>query len=101
MRYRIVEKENDSFAVVTEDGGYTFLFQENGNWVSEYYQNRLFNGSYEVVMEYLQEGNMYRKEWTENPSAEILIKDALNWLVISTTDVNFEESNDIWTDLFL
>jgi hypothetical protein len=99
MKYRIInDGEEGEFIVLTEDGGCVAIHHNGDNIVSTYYQKRLtdIENPNEVWNE-LAEGKIYLKDWDIEPTREIIIKDALDWLVCPAPK-KFIEDNSIFNN---
>lgn len=100
MKYRILEHSDTDFDIITEDGGIASIWQFAGIYKANYYQRRLTEiNPDEDVWEQLGEGKVYYKEWYTNPSKHEVISDALRWLVVSSTPINWEIDNSLFIQI--
>jgi len=72
-----------------QDGGVANIYHNGKNFITEYYQNRCTEK--EVDWEKLAEGKKYLTDWDAQilDVNEEMIKDALDWLFVSTQDFEF------------
>lgn len=101
MKYRIIQ-DQDSITILVEDGGVaTIDFIESG-YRTEYYQNRIDEsvGS-DDIWEVLAEGEMYiSDDWTDpSVNVEMLIQEALAWLVFPSPQEGWERDDTIWSNI--
>lgn len=100
MKYRILEYSHTDFNLITEDGGLAFIYHNGDNYITEYYQNRLTEiDENEDIWEQLGEGKVYYKEWSKEYDKQSAINDALNWLVVSSTPINWEIDNSLFIQI--
>lgn len=101
MKYRLINSEVDeSFDIITENGGVVSHHHNGVNWVSTYYQCKLIDfSSEEYVWDKLSEEKVYLTDWEVEPSKDEMIKYSLEWLVYPTPD-NWEIDDELFLDYF-
>jgi len=101
MKYRIIVINNTDFDIITEDGGVASVYYNEEALVTNYYQTRLTDIKGVNVWDELAEGKVYVKEWDEDtrPEDEVIIRDALNWLVIPSPS-EWEYDNTLFSNIF-
>lgn len=103
MKYRVVKsKVDESFDVVTEDGGVSYHYHSGANWVSNYYSGRLTSmtrGDEEWWIE-IQDWGIYIHDWEEGmDDIKAIINAALDWLVFPAPAEGWEQDDSIWSQL--
>ena len=100
MKYRIIEYSNTDFDLITEDGGVASIYHNGDNFISNYYQTRLTEiDENEDIWEQLGEGKVYCKDWSQEDNKQSMINDALSWLVVSSTPINWEIDNSLFIQI--
>ena len=97
MKYRINQHDEMEFDVIVEDGGVVSVYHNDENQVSMYYQDRLTEDmNHDEIWETLGEGKAYMKDWPEGTSRDVIIMDALNWLVLPAPAEGWFIDETIW-----
>lgn len=101
MKYRINNSyEDQSFDIITEDGGIASVYHNGDNTVTNYYQSRLTDIDINnYLWDELSSSKVYCKDWDTAPSTDEVIKDALDWLVCPSPQY-WELDNTIFEDVF-
>jgi hypothetical protein len=101
MKYRVCNsKVDESFDIITEDGGVVSVYHNGDNWVSTYYQYRLTDCVPDDYMwDKLSEYKVYIKDWESESTKEEMIKDALDWLVYPSPNT-WEIDDDLYLEFF-
>jgi hypothetical protein len=100
MKYRILEISNTDFDIITQDGGFASIHFNGDNYITDYYQTRLTEIDLnDELWEQMAEGKIYHKDWDTASSKEQMINDALNWLVVANTPINWELDNTLFTQI--
>jgi hypothetical protein len=101
MKYRVSNsKVDESFDIITENGGVVSVHHNGENWVSTYYQNRLTDCTHDdYVWDKLSENKVYLQDWEGEPTKAEMIQDALDWLVFPKPD-KWEIDNRIFKEIF-
>lgn len=100
MKYRVINKSHDeSFYIITEDGGVAYFYHNGKDFSTVYYQNRLTDcdPAKGDIYEQLSEGKSYYKDWEGEPTRWQVIQDALQWLVFPAP-TKWEQDATLWTD---
>lgn len=98
IKYRVVFDAEDEGFVLVEDGGVaSWHWSKNGYILMEYCQSRITEETTRDSMwDELAEGKQYCKEFPEDTSNEVLIEDALEWLVCGYSSEDFEVDESIF-----
>lgn len=97
MKYRINQTNEMEFDIIVEDGGVVAVHHNDENLVSTYYQTRISNDvDPDEIWETLAEGKAYMKDWPEGTSRDVIIMDALNWLVLPAPAEGWFIDDTIW-----
>jgi hypothetical protein len=97
MKYRINEINEMEFDVISEDGGVVSIYHNDENQVSMYYQDRITEDmDPDEIWETLAEGKAYLKDWPDGTSRDVIIMDALNWLVLPAPAEGWFIDESIW-----
>ena len=101
MRYRVIDsKVDESFDIITENGGVVSIHHNGENWVSSYYQSKLTEcKSDDYIWDILSDSKIYVYDWESEPTKEDIIKDALDWLVFPKPE-SWEIDNDLFLEFF-
>ena len=100
MKYRIIKTSITDFDIITEDGGVASVHHNGENLCTNYYQSRLTDiDCDDDIWEQLSEGKIYHKDWTKNESNQEIITDALNWLVVTSTPMNWDIDNSLYNQI--
>lgn len=101
MRYRvIISSVDESFDIITENGGVAYFHYADNNFVTKYFERSLrdcTNSNY--VWDELSEGKAYTKDWEGAPTFNEVVKDALGWLVFPEPET-WEHDENLWTEFF-
>lgn len=86
MKYRVIKsKVDESFDIVTEDGGVAYVYHNGEHYVTTYFSRRLTdlsNPNKSWWDELTDIGRTNLKDWDkDHQDIEAIIKDALEWLV--------------------
>lgn len=98
MKYR-VHTHHEGFDVITEDGGLVAFYDFEGDYHSDYYQERLTSvkeGDY--VWDVMSNSKTYYRDWNERPTDEQVIADALDWLVFPQP-ASWERDDSLFTHI--
>lgn len=101
MKYRVINKTHDeSFDIITEDGGVAYFYHNGKDFSTVYYSTRLTdcNPANGDIYEQLSVGKSYYKDWEGEPTRWEVIQDALQWLVFPAP-AKWEQDATLWTDL--
>jgi hypothetical protein len=104
MKYRINQSSVDeSFDLITEDGGVAVFYHNTENYVTNYYAKRLSecNPANNVWGE-LSEGKslLVYTHRQEDPTVSEVIKDMLDWLVCPPPAEGWQQDDTIWAEFF-
>jgi len=103
MKYRVIKSNVDeSFDVITEDGGCTYIYYGDSRWVSNYYKGRIgdLKGREEEFWMELQDMGLYVNTWEDKePTEEELIQDALDWMVFPSPS-SWEVDEALFDNIF-
>ena len=103
MKYKIFHHSDNSYDIITEDGGVAAFYHNDENYVTHYYQGRLTDCKPEgPLWDQLSESKVYIKDWegSDEPTEEEVIKDALEWLVFPAPAEGWELDQSIWSEFF-
>jgi hypothetical protein len=103
MKYKIYHRTDNSYDIITEDGGVAAFYHNDENYVTHYYQGRLTDCNPEgSLWDELSQSKVYIKDWedSDEPPKEEVIKDALEWLVFPAPAEGWELDQDIWNEFF-
>jgi hypothetical protein len=97
MKYNVIKAGESEFDVVTQDGGVAsirFMYEDTREATTDYYQSRITNEkTWEEVWTNLGLDKMYYNDWTKSQSdMDVLINEALNWLVVGETNWELDET---------
>jgi hypothetical protein len=101
MKYRIHKSlVDESFDVITEDGGIASVYHNGENITTNYYQLRLTDiDKDEYLWDALSCAKIYYRDWDDGVGNDEIVNDALNWLVFPSPK-NWELDNTIFQDIF-
>jgi hypothetical protein len=105
IKFRVIKEDNDEYVILVEDGGVAATHHNGMNLVTTYYQNRITRETDpDGIWDELAEGKAYIRDWpfTEvgPPELEMIIQDALDWLVVSPDkQITFVPDEKIWTEI--
>ncbi len=101
IKYRVVFDGNDQGFVLVEDGGVaSWHLSDNDYMLMEYCQDRITEETTRDSMwGELAEGKQYCKEFPVDISVDILVKGALEWLVLNTGIADFEIDESIFPNI--
>jgi len=98
MKYRLIKRGKNDVDVITEDGGIACIYHNEENMVTMYYQMNLNEvDPKEELWEQLGYSKAYIKDWEDDMEVEVLIKNALNWLVFPEPQ-SWEIDNSIFSN---
>jgi hypothetical protein len=103
MKYKIFHHSDNSYDVITEDGGVAAFYHNDECFVTHYYQGRLTDCNPEgSLWDQLSESKVYINDWegSDEPTEEEVVKDALEWLVFPAPAEGWELDQSIWNEFF-
>jgi hypothetical protein len=103
MKYKIYHRIDNSYDIITEDGGVAVFYHNQENYVTHYYERSLSEcNPADHVWDELSEGKIYINDWegSDEPAEEEVIKDALEWLVFPAPAEGWELDQSIWSEFF-
>lgn len=102
MKYRINQSSVDeSFDIITEDGGVAVFYHNQENYVTHYYQRSLSEcNPANYVWDELSEGKVFITDWEGDPKVSEVIKDMLDWLVCPPPAEGWQQDDTIWAEFF-
>jgi hypothetical protein len=99
MKYRVHKSTVDeSFDVITEDGGIASVYYNDFNLVTNYYEanlNEINKDNY--LWDELSNARIYCHDWEEGVTNQEVIQDALDWL--NSQVETWELDNTIYQDV--
>jgi hypothetical protein len=102
MKYRVIRSTVDeSFDVITEDGGASYHYHNGEHWVSNYYEGRLINRKSSDLDWWieLQDEGMYVHDWdVDMDNMHTIVVAALEWLAFPHPD-KWELDNSIFNNI--
>lgn len=105
IKFRVIKEDDYDYVILVEDGGVAATHHTGTNLVTTYYQNRITRETDpDGIWDELGEGKAYVREWPFNqigqPELEMIIQDALDWLVVSPDkQITFVPDEKIWTKI--
>ena len=101
IKYRVVFNAEAEGFVIVEDGGVaSWHYSDNGYILIEYCQSRITeNTTYDTMWDELADSKQYCNEFPEGTSNEVLIADALEWLVCEYDIEDFEVDETIFPNI--
>jgi hypothetical protein len=101
MKYKIFHHSDNSYDIITEDGGVAAFYHNQENYVTHYYQRSLSEcNPANYVWDELSEGKIYINDWEGDPKVSEVIADALEWLMFPAPTEGWELDQSIWNDFF-
>jgi hypothetical protein len=100
MKYRVHKsKVDESFDIITEDGGIASVYHNDFNLVTNYYEANLKEIDRDnYIWDELSNQRIYCHDWDEGATNEEIIQDALDYLNSSVD--KWELDNTIFQDIF-
>ena len=92
VNYAVIPSSKTEMMVIVQDGGVATCHHNGSHILTEYYQDRIEkdNVGSEEFWDKLAEGKMYCHDWEDKQTwDEEVVKYMLNWLYISTGQVEF------------
>lgn len=101
MRYRVIDcKVDESFNIITEDGGVVSVHHTGEEWISTHYQNRLTDCKPDdYIWDKLSQDKGYIRNWDSEKPKQELIEGALDWLVFPAPD-KWEIDEELFLEFF-
>jgi hypothetical protein len=101
IKYRTIIEGDDEGFVLVEDGGVaSWHFSSNGYILMEYCQDRITeHTTRDTMWDELADGKQYCEEFPLDVSTDVLVKDALSWLVFGADISDFELDESIFPNI--